>query len=277
MSVTALDLEKVEQSAIEASNIGPWKFAQELLNRPYYPFAAVKITAEILGKGLGVASTTCGIVYAGLGKLVDTENFVFLFQDIVNLPDQTQKLAGKVSGWWNGSTTFLSLANQTSKFTGHIASTVGDYSDACSALKALGSTGGALQAGVDKISIVPAHVGYIGSALGALRRVGNYFEPKESSSEEGSSKLSPSLEKVRQPVVASKALWELGRDVSIFALSSLCLCCGGFVAVPAVISIGLSGSILGTRMVAYYREVQEKAIVASHQKMISAKTALKNA
>lgn len=264
MSVNALEL---DQSAIDNSNIGPWKFTQEVLaNRPYQFFGVIKTSAEALGHGFNIANGVLQPIYTGLSRVGNTENLIYFFQGVAAFPEQIQGLSNKVSGWWNGSDTFLSLANQTRKFAAHTLSTVGDYAEGCSALASL-------NVNVGSINIVSERVGNLGSALGSLSRIADYMSGDVSS--KAPHNLKPSLEKVRQPIAESKNMWELARDISIFSLSSLCLGFGGFGAIPLVFAIGLPGSILGTKMVAYYREVQLKAIDASHPQIDASKKILK--
>jgi hypothetical protein len=267
MSVATLDA--IEQTALDNSNIGPFKYTQELLaNRPYHIFGVVKFVGDILVQGLGVANASVKVIHIGLTNLMNTENIVFFVRDIIELPEHSKKLYNKVSGWWNGSTTFLSTANQARKFVGHIASTVGDYVDGISALKGL-------KVNVAVFDVISERIGSIGSAIGAGFRIVDYAVGDVSSNPPHS--ITPTLEKVRNPIVESKNFWDLSRDVSILALSVLCIGCGGAAAVPAALVVGLSSSILGSRMIAYYHEAKLKAVDTSHAQIKISEKVLKTA
>ena len=63
-------------------------------------------------------------------------------------------------------------------------------------------------------------------------------------------------------------------DVSIFVMSALTVAYG-FAGIPAAASVALSGSVLGSRLVSYYREVQIKTLDEAHPSFLIAKKELK--
>ncbi len=249
----------LEKTALNNSKIGPFKYLQELLaNRPYHCFEVVKSAGDFLINGLHLTGAMVLNTHKGLVKLVNTENLIFFAQDVAALPEESRKLGAKISGWWNGSTTFLTTMNQVRKFTGHIGSTVGDYVGSVAALKDLKITVG----GLDFLS---ERVGNIGSAIGAGSRLVDSISGDNIPSTPH--QLEPALAKVRQPIEQSKVFWDATRDVSILALSVLCIGLGGGAAVPALVMTGFSASILAGRMLAFYNEARLKALDASYPQL----------
>lgn len=265
MSIAAVnDINDIERRALDSTNIGPWEYAKELLaNRVYLCFEATRLTVEFVGKGVGLASVALTPIYTGIGKLTDTEALVFFCNDILAFPEYFKNLSTKISGWKRGDFNAGAVNNQARKLFAHTASTVGDYFGACSALDKL-------KINVAPINFVSQKVADVASVIGSSSGIYDYFTDKNDPSE---SKLHPNLERIKQPFVESKQVWGLAKNVSILALSSAALLYG---TLPALVSIGLSSSILGSRMVCYYRDIQLGAIDKSHIQMQLAKKVIKN-
>jgi hypothetical protein len=265
MSIAAInDISDIEKAALDSTNIGPWDYTKELLaNRVYVCFQATKLALEFTGKGVGLANTILTPIYAGLGKLTDTESLAFFLSDILAFPSHFNDLSTKINGWKRGALTAGAVNNQARKMFAHAASTLGDYFEACSALSQLNIC-------VAPIDFVSKKVADIASVIGSTSGIYDYFTDEDVSSE---LKLSPGLERIKRPFMESKQVWGLAKNVSILALSSSALLYG---ALPAMVSIGLSSSIVGSRMMCYYRDIQLEAINKAHPQMQLAKKALKN-
>lgn len=267
--MSAIGSDAAERLAIDNVNIDPISYFKEVLgNRVYYVAEAPRLLAETVVsglKGMGFMVSTSLVTFAKtLDKVVKTENLIFFVQDVLDLPSQVKTLAGRTVAWWKGSISLASFANQGRKFVGHIGSTVGDYVDSCSALhnlKILGPNSGLF----DKI-------GNLGSAIGAASRITDYA--MEDTAARPKHQIVPQMEQMRATIAGSRALWNLTKDVSILALSVMCLSVG-FGALPAIFSVGLPATILGARMSAYYKELQLKAIDASYAQMAAAKQLVK--
>jgi hypothetical protein len=264
MSVIGLDA--TESALVESTQIDTLTYIKEIAgNRVYHFFEAPKVVLEIFVKGFGVTNAALGSMFGVLNKLVKTENIIFFAQDVIALPGQCAKFSERAFTWWNGNLSLKSLVNDGRKLIAHIGSTVGDYVDACSALQNLGVN-------VSSINKISDKVGSIGSALGAVSRIADYAA--NDTDAKPAHALQPQLESVRKPIEESRDLWNLSKDVSVLALSVLSLTVG-FSALPAILSIGLPGMILGSRMTAYYHELQLKAIDSSYVQMVAAKKVLK--
>lgn len=264
--MSAIGLDTTEQALMESTKIDALSYVKEIAgNRVYHFFETPKVVLEIFVKGFGMTNAVLGSMFGVLNKLVKTENLVFFAQDVLALPEKCAKLSDRAITWWKGDLSLKSFANEGRKFIGHIGSTVGDYVDGCSALQNLGVD-------VSSINKISDKVGSIGSAIGALSRITDYATNDTDS--KPAHTLTPQLESVRKPIAESRDLWNLSRDVSILALCVLSLTVG-FAALPAILSIGLPGMILGSRMTAYYHELQLKAIDSSYVQMVATKQVLK--
>ncbi|MEI8301045.1 MAG: hypothetical protein WCG10_05485 [Chlamydiota bacterium] len=270
MSIAAVnDINDIERRALDSTNIGPWEYAKELLaNRVYLCFQATKLTLEFVGKGVGLANVVLSPIYTGFGKLTDTEALVFFCNDLLAFPEHFQKLSTKITGWKRGDLNAGAVNNQARKMFAHIACTVGDYVDSCSTLKKLNVNVEPLVffATKETVEKVAGVAGVIGSTSGIY----DYFTDKEQSSV---AMLDPGLDRIKQSFVESKKVWNLAKNVSILALSSAALLCW---TLPVTLSIGLSSSILGSRMMSYYRDIQLGAIDKSHIQMQAAKKIFKS-
>jgi len=260
----AVGTDPIEQIATQSLDIDPVTYFKNVASdRGYYVIEIPRLTIELVLKLFGSANTALGALGAVLSKVVQTENIVFFAQDIIALPKQCTTFANKTIQWWNEEASLQEFAHQGRKFIGHVGSTVGDYADGCAALIGLGAPLTAL-----KVSSV---VGSVGSAIGAASRITDYALEKPSVR---SHNLMPQLDKVREAVAESRDLWNLSRDVSILSLSVLSLAVG-FSSLPVLFSVGLPATILGSRMAAYYRELQLKAIDDSCAQMLAAKKIVK--
>lgn len=267
--MSTISLDCVESAALESSNVTTWDFVKDIAgNRPYYVFEVPKILIDVVSKTFSAADAVLLTTSAGFERILSTENFITLFQDVVALPAAGRSLAGKVTGYFSSSASLTSMLDEIRRFSGRVASTVGDYALAVSSLKDLSP---ALNATANKIKFFSEKTGYLCSAFGSGSRIVDYFYREA----ESSSGLAPSAEKVSKPIVDSKKLWDLSRDVSLLAISVLSVACGGHAAIPSTISIALSGSLLGSRLVSYYRDVQLREIEKSQAKMVQARAAFK--
>lgn len=253
----------IEQAALDsAENYSVYDFLTKDIpsNRAFHVFELPKIALEVVEKVAGIATATIHPFTLALGKIVDAENFVFFLQDLVDIPKSSTKLYNKVSGWMNGSVESMELANSVRKFGAKICSTVGDYSGAIDTLKKL-------EVYLDRIDVVTDKVGYVASILGASSKLYDYaFENVE---QEGKNKLNPSLEAVRKPFEDSRAFWDASMQVAVIALSTLGLTVG-IGTYPAIVTL-LSGGLLGSRMISFYRTCQLNAMEASHPQMKTVK------
>lgn len=267
--MSTISLDCVESAALESSNVTAWDFVKDITgNRPYYVFEVPKFLIDVVSKTFSAADAVLLTTSAGFERILSTENFITLFQDVVALPGAGKSLAGKVTGYFSSSTSLTSMLHEVRRFSGRVASTVGDYALAVSSLKDLSP---ALSATASKIKFFSEKTGSFFSAFGSGSRIVDYFCAEA----EASSSLAPSFEKVSKPIADSKKLWDLSRDVSMLAICILSIACGGYRAIPSTISIALSGSLLGSRLVSYYRDVQLREIEKSHVKMVQAKAAFK--
>ncbi|PCI96068.1 hypothetical protein COB11_00355 [Candidatus Aerophobetes bacterium] len=251
----------VEQAALDgAENFGVVDYFKEVAsNRSFYIIQLPKIALELSEKVAGFASATLSPITTGLGRLTDAEDFVFFLQDLASLPEATGKVCKKITGWINGSTTFMELANQVRKLAAHLGSTLGDYAGSVRALRGL-------NVAVGRLDVVSDKVGSCGSLLGSSSKL---YDIVTGGNPSKTDTLKPSLQSVKRPLEESKNFWDAGIHVSIIALSLMGLTVG-MAAYPAA-TVLVSGGLLGSRMISYYRSCQLNAMNASHPQMKQAK------
>lgn len=241
-----------EQAALGAvDDYSLYKFVTQDIpsSRQFHVFEAPKLMLDMVYKVAGFAGTTIEPVSNALGKVVDAENFVFFLQDLAALPGLTSNLKERVSGWMKGNTTLQDVANSVRKLGAQIFSTIGDYAGSIRALK------NGLNVSVGPFDFVSDRLGNWGSLLGSSSKLYDYLsgdvEKKETS-------LKPSLQGVIEPLQASKNFWDAAMHVSIIAISVIGLT-WGILASPVSVTL-LSTSILGSRLMSFYRNCQMKAV-----------------
>lgn len=273
--MSAITLESVDFSARNEAEISAWDFVKDVAgNRPYYILETPKFVLDVVIASLGVAGSAINSVSRVCSKVVNTENVVALFQDVMVIPTQCKKLATTSVEWIRGEEGAFSALNQVRKTIGLFASTLGDFVNSCDAIEAISTSisEAAVAPPFRRWSVFTEKAGAIGSAVGSASRIVDYALGDLDN--DTSVALKSSQEQVRNNLFHSKNMWNLARDVSILAVSVLTVYCGAFAAIPAGISIGLSGSILGSRLVSYYREVQIKALEDSRPGLVIAKKEL---
>ncbi|MCH9630511.1 MAG: hypothetical protein S4CHLAM37_05120 [Chlamydiia bacterium] len=252
----------VEQAALDsAENYGFVDYFKEVAsNRQAFVVGVPKAMLELSDTIAGVTTASLGALTTGLSKLTDAEDLVFFMQDLIELPEATGKVCKKVSGWMNGSVALIEVANQVRKLVAHIGSTVGDFAGSIRALRALNvNVGPAELESLNKI-------GSCGSLIGSSSKLYDIVYDTAPSQSDG---LNPDLQNVKRPYEESRNFWNAGMHVSIIALSALGVSVG-MGAYPAVVAVA-SASLLGSRMVSFYRTCQLNAMNASHPQMKQAK------
>jgi len=270
--MSTLTLESVDYSARNESEISAWDFIKDVAgNRPYYILEAPKFALDVVIKTMGIAAYPLTRISVVCQKVVNTENFIALFQDVMIIPTQCSKLARSSIEWIKGESNYLAPLNQVRKTVGLFASTLGDFVNSCDAFETL-RTSTASAPAFRRWSIFTEKAGAAGSAIGSASRIFDYMiGDLENESEV---EFNPSQQKIRDSLASSRNLWNVTRDISILAISVLTVACGGFAMIPSALGVGLSGSILGARLVSYYREVQMKALEEARPSLLIAKKEL---
>lgn len=273
MSTAAVGLD-IDQGGLQNIELSWIDYFQKVASdRGHHIFEVPKIVIESFGHGLKAASSWlpslafCGARLANFANLLDkvvrTENIVFFAQDVLALPKECKALVSRAIQWRNEEVSLKEFAHQGRKFVGHIGSTVGDYVGSCSILKDLRIPG------IMEVTDTVNNIGNLGSAIGAASRIADYALEETAAKTELTA-----LQKIKESIKESRQRWDLTRDVSVFSLSVLSLIFG-FSALNPIVSVGLSATILGSRMAGYYQSCKERAVDESTLQRMAAKKIVK--
>ena len=252
MSIQAVD---GAVNAVDDYDLKTFFFKDVPSTRQFHVLQIPQVGLEIVHKIAGVGEAALAPITQGLGKIVSLEDIVFFVQDLAALPSHVSKLREKVSGYRAGNTQALELVHQVRKCVAHVFSTIGDYAGSIAALKGLNI------AVSQTFDFVSDKVRNVSSLLGASSRFYDYMRGDLEYKSDG---LSPTLNNVRRPLEESKHFWDACMNVSIVALSALGLTYGAPAAAPVMFTLG-TASLLGSRLVSFYRSCQMKAVDESHR------------